>query len=174
MDTQMAPPKKQPWFFNSLDGSEVTFPDTGYEMAWLVDTLAGAAKAFPDWVLDRGEKPYLPIRLTVLTRQTGQLSEIGFTAGGVEGVVRAEPDPSGWVRITAHVAGRQMFEAYMDHPYEQYPMWPPGADPAPDAEEPGNMSKNRWWVSLSLRDGDWPDLLPIAKDGVVNFDVPDR
>lgn len=170
----MPAPTKQPWFFDYTTGKEFTFPHTGAEAAYLVERIARTAATFPDWMLNADTAASQPIRLTVLAEERGTRSEIGFVAGEVAGVLRAVVDPSGWVRMTAEIGGRQVFEAYMDKPYEEHPIWPAGAAPAPEEEEPGRASKHLWWISLSLRGGAWPDLAPLAVDGVVSLEVPDR
>jgi len=168
----VAPPNKQPWFFNYMSGKEFTFPDTREEAEALVQRIAWIAQTFPNWALDRAEPPHLPVVVRVQADDGGKRTEIGFAAGGVEGVLIAVPDPSGWVRVTAEVGGQQVFEAYMDQPYEEHPLWPPDATPKADEDEPGHASKHLWW--LSLRAEAWPSLAGIAADGYVRLEVPDR
>ena len=168
----MGPPSKQPWFFNYMSGKEFTFPDTKEEAEYLVQQIAWIAETFPLWHLDSGAAGPIPVQVAVVTDDGGKLTVLRFSAANVEGTLRAVVDASGWVRVTAEVGGRQVFEAYTDSPYEEHPLWPAGASPAPEEEEPGVASKHLW--SMSLRVSAWPELAAIATGGVVNLEVPDR
>ncbi|RUT30365.1 hypothetical protein EMQ25_13745 [Arsenicitalea aurantiaca] len=83
------------------------------------------------------------------------------------------PDPSGWVRIAVLVAGAEVFVGFMDHPYEEYELWPTNAPlPEKGAEAPGRMSKHLWWLNLSATA--WPVLADLAEEGWFSAEVPDR
>lgn len=132
--------------------------------------IALVAKTFAGWALDRGDEPPLPARIAVIEDHSGKLTEID----SAKGVLRGAPDMSGWVRVTARIAGRQVFEAYMDRPYEERPIWPACSDPGSDEEGPGCAGKHLRWISLSLRDGAWPELEAIAVIGLVNIAISDQ
>lgn len=70
------------------------------------------------------ETPW-PVRIAVIEDHSGKLTAIDFEAGGAKGVLRAAPNMSGRVRVTAEVAGRQIFEAYLDRPYKEHPIMAP-------------------------------------------------
>lgn len=56
---------------------------------------------------------------------SGKLTAIDFEAGGAKGVLHAAPDMWSWVRVTAEIAGRQIFETYLDRPYKEHPIMAP-------------------------------------------------
>lgn len=51
---------------------------------------------------------------------SGKLTAIDFEAGGAKGVLHAAPDMSGWVRVAAEIASRQIFETYLDGPDKEH------------------------------------------------------
>ena len=160
----MNAPDRPPLFCEPVYGWEATAPDTGELMGWLIDNLADDARPWPDWVIEAGCS--LPVRLNLLAHESGRSARIGFAAEGVEGMIEAVPDPSGWLLATAEIGGAEVFRAYVDRPFEEYDLWPAGANAAPGEEAPGRMSKKRWWVSLSA--AAWPALSPLAADGWFN------
>lgn len=170
----MIPPNRKPWFFDSTGaGGEFTYPDTGPEMAWLIDRLAVTAKAFPLWRTDNDEVPPQDISVAIEDYQPDTLLRVRFSSGDLSGLILAQPDPaSGFVVITAMLDGREVFRAYMDHPWEEFELFPPGDATAPADEAPGRMSKKLWWVSLSV--AAWPMLAPLSSGGRFNAIVPDR
>ncbi len=169
----MTPPNRKPWFYDSTGaGGEFTFPDTGREMGWLIDRLAHTVGYFPLWRTDNDGTPPRDITLTLEEHVPDKHMRARFTCGHVTGTITAEPDPaSGFVSITAEVVGHEPFRAYMDHPWEEFELFPPGDTTAQADEGPGRMSKKLWWVSLSV--AAWPMLAPITSGGRFNAIVPD-
>jgi hypothetical protein len=164
----MPPPTRKPFFFDSLSGTERTYPDTAADVAWLVSRVASTARRFPDWLLVREAGP-VPVTLAVIEEGAG-LARIGFSAGPTEGAVIAAADPAGWVRVTVEIAGREVFRAYADQPYEEVELWPADAtDPDPKSDPPGRMSKRLWWVTLSA--AAWPEIAAAAEGGSVSFEI---
>jgi hypothetical protein len=158
----MTPPKRKPWFGDSAGTTrEFTFPDTGEEMGWIIDRL------------DNDGRPNLDVRLSVLDYEQYTQARIGFSCGGVKGAITARPDPaSGFVLVVAEIGGEEAFRAYMDHPWEEFDLFPPGDETPQREEAPGRMSKHLWWVSLSARA--WPVLKPLTGNDWFNAQVPDR
>lgn len=168
----MSPPQRKPFFCDAIGGTEVTFPHTGDDMGWTVDRLAATARRFPDWHLDCDDRPRHAVALQVLEEEPYRLVRIGFACNGVEGVIAARPDSdSGFVVLTVTVDGRECFRAFLDRPYEEYDLFPPGDQSAQGAEAPGRMSKKLWWVSLSV--AAWPVLQPLSGSGWFNARVPE-
>lgn len=160
----MNPPGRPPVFCDPVYGRETTAPDTGELVGRLIDSLADDARDWPHWVIEADSG--LPVRLTMPAHEPGRSARIGFAAQGVEGVIEAVPDPSGWLLATAKIGGAEVFRAYVDRPFEEYALWPAGADAGPDEEEPGRVGKKRWWLGLSA--AAWPVLSPLARDGWFN------
>lgn len=132
--------------------------DTRVELPLLIDYFAHEATHTTDWRLDDDSK--LLVRLAVLDRQEHR-ARIAFSAGGREGAIALEADPSGWLRVEVSMNGAEVFRAFVDRPYEEYELWPPAAEKA--NESPGHMGKRRNW--LSLHADTWPVLRPIANAG---------
>jgi len=170
----MTPPQRKPWFCDSTGaGREFTFPETGDEMGWLVDRLVRSARTFPHWRLDNDDKPNPDVWLTVQDHVEYTSARIGFACDGVQGTIALRPDPdTGFVLVVAEIGGVEKFRAYMDHPWEECDLFPPG-DTTPQREDaPGHMSKNLWWISLSVVA--WPVLAPLTTRNWFNAQVPDR
>jgi hypothetical protein len=169
----MTTPHRKPYFCDAIGGTEATFPETGPEMAWLIDSMVSTVTTFPLWRLDNDSHEKRPVRLSVIEHRRGTLARLGFACGGADGVITLRPDAeTGFVRVTAGIGDAETFLAYMDRPYEEYALYPPGDRTAQDAEGPGRMSKHRWWISLSA--SAWPVLAPLATNGWFNAEVPDR
>lgn len=135
---------------------------------WLVDGMASLVGYFPDWLWGG-----VAIDLTRISHDAGKSCAIGFAGGTVNGILHFSADPSGWVLVRAEIGGVEMFRGYMDRPWEQYEIWPPGAAPAKDDEGPGRMGKKQVWVGLDPVV--WPSLGPLADAaGNVMFEVDDQ
>lgn len=168
----MTPPQRKPYFCDAIAGTEVTFPATGDDMGWTIDRLAATARNFPDWQLDCDDRPQHAVRLQLIEEVQYGLVRIGFACNGIEGSITARPDAtSGFVLITVEIAGVERFSAYLDRPYEEYDLFPPGDASAQGSEAPGRMSKHLWWVSLSAKA--WPMLQPLTGSDWFNARVPD-
>ncbi|MDZ4762431.1 MAG: hypothetical protein SGJ21_15315 [Alphaproteobacteria bacterium] len=166
----MLPPRRKPFFSDSTGtGAEITAPHTADEMGWLVDNLAGDARWFPDWRLEGRAAQDIPVRLEVIEHDGGRLTRIRAATVLGEAEIVAAPDPSGWVLITARAGGAEVFRAFMDHPYEEYELWPSGSRAPQHAEPPGRMGKKRTWISLSATL--WPELSRLAPGGHFNASV---
>lgn len=157
-------PEIPPYYFDSLGGREEGLePQASARL--LVDALAQTAETFPAW---RHDDLGAPIRLSVRSYLPGVRAVIGYETGGMDCEVEVSPHRSGWVVAVATIAGREVFRAYLHQPYEEYELWPAGAQPLRDAEPPGRMSKRRLWISLQL--SGWPELAGIANEaGWVNL-----
>lgn len=155
------PPLIAPSFFASTTGKNADPADAAVEIA---EAMASTARRDPDWVIESaGERP---VRLSVLDAAPGRAA-LGFESLGVSGAVRLAPDPSGWVLAIVEIDGTERFRAYVDRPYEECELLPPGArvrlpSDAVDADPPGRIGKRRNWVSLDARH--WPDLAPLTGD----------
>lgn len=165
----MSAPKQKPFFFDMATGEERTVPQTGADMAALIDRIATAAGVAADWAIEDGAHDGLAVRLSLIEHAGGRRVVVGFSAGTVEGRIVAEPDPSGWVRVTAETAGAERFRAYVDRPYEEHELWPEGADAAAGGDIPGRAGKRLLWVSLSAEA--WPVLAPLAAGGWFNAEA---
>lgn len=159
------PPARRPYYFDMAD------PDgPGIEprraATWLVDDFASVARHFPDW---RHEESGTAVHLVVLAHQKETAVTLGWTAGFLSGTIEALPDPTGWLRIVGRVAGAEVFRGFLERPYEEYEIWPPGAGPA-RGEGPGRIGKRQAWVSFRVEP--WPALRPLASvAGSINFSV---
>lgn len=162
------PPKRKPWFFDSATGREFTYPDTSDEMAATIGDFAFEAQHWPDWRIEGGPLSNLPITLKVIEHRHGVRAVITASTAYGHAVIRAEPHSSGWIRIDVDWQGRRVFAAWLDHEYEQYALWPSGADPSPGDEGPGRIGKKRSWVGLDT--SVWSVLAPLADEhGAVTF-----
>jgi hypothetical protein len=154
------PPKRQPWFFDSLSGREFTYPNTGDEVAGTLGNLAFEARKAPDWRIEGGPLSRLPIALKVVECVPRERTVIAASTSYGDAVIRAEADRSGWIRVTVDWQGRRAFTAWLDRAYEEYALWPSGAEPGPQDEEPGRIGKKLTWVGLNA--DAWPALSPLA------------
>jgi hypothetical protein len=162
----MSAPARPPHYYGGVFGNEAGGrPEE--ESGWLVDDIASTAKMFPDWI---AEDAGTAIGLRVLEHRPLQRVVVGWQAAAATGTVEARPDASGYVLVVARLGEREVFRAYLDRPYEEYEMWPPGAAPERDEEGPGRMGKHRNWVSF--RAAAWPILASLANAaGGVNIVV---
>lgn len=128
-------------------GCEFTYPDSSTEMAGIIIDIAFEAEHWPAWRIEGGPLSRLPITLKVIEHSDGVRAV--FTASTASGVaeIRAKPHSSGWIRIVVDWQGRLVFTAWLDHPYEQYALWPSDRDPSPGDEEPGRMGRKLSWVA---------------------------
>lgn len=166
----MTPPKRKPYFFDSAgSGAEWTYPDTAEEMRWLLSRLAATVEMFPRWHTDNEGRVAQPVTLSILD-DTPDVLRIAVVSGALTGVVTARPDPkSGFVELIAQRDGTTLFHAFVDHPFEEYDLYPPG-DETPEREEaPGRMGKRMTWVSLST--GAWPQLGALTGSASFNLIV---
>lgn len=162
IDKDDRPPKRAPWFFDFMSGKEFTYPDTADEMAGVIDRIGFEAETWPDWRIEGGPYADTPIRLAVIERTYGKRCVIRAATDFGEAIFTAEPDPSGWIRITVTWQGETVFRAYLDHVYEQYGFWPPGAEPGQHDEEPGRFGKKMSWLALDT--AVWPVTAPLAAE----------
>ncbi len=169
----MTPPKRKPFFDDSTgNGAELTHPHTGAEMRWLLRRLAAAVEMDPRWHTDNEGQVAERVTLSIL-ENAPELLRIAFASGTLAGVLTARPHPeSGYVELVAERDGEVLFHAFIDHPWEEYGLYPPG-DATPEHEEgPGRMGKRLTWVSLSTQA--WPQLDPLSYGGRFNLIVDDR
>ena len=151
----MTAPTRKAWFGDAIGGLDEV-PDVDYERRAIIADFAGTAELFPDWVVD---ETGLEVQLAVIERQPGR-TVIGWTAAGASGSVSFAPDPSGWILAVAEIGGREVGRGYIDHAYEWYDIFPPGATPDAQEEAPGHIGKKRTWVGLPIRA--WPQLQPLV------------
>jgi hypothetical protein len=167
----LGPPKTPPHFFDFTD------PDGPQnnplpEAAWLLDSLMHAAKADPRWLIDDDSGRFA--ELAVTEHQPGQGGAIAITSGPVTLSLRLAVDPSGYVLASVELAGAEIWRGYIDRPYEELDIWPPGAVfPAMrTVEAPGRIGKRLTWLVLDSKP--WPALNPIVNDaGFLLARVPD-
>lgn len=147
----MNAPARKPWFADPVAGREVTVPDTGPEIANLMDMIAALTEG-TSWRAEHGTRTS-PI---TVVRGDAHL-ELRAQSEHKDIVVTLAPDPSGWIRVTGDMGRGQTLRAYADKPYEAIELWPANsAEMAPDAEAPGQVGKRFHWVSLSV--SAWPIL----------------
>lgn len=162
----MSAPAKPPFYYELLSNGEVGM-DPALASGWLIDDFASAVGAFSEWLL---EDAGLTIDLRVAEHEKGKRLVIAWRTAPADGTVTLTPDPSGWVKVVGAISGREVFEAYLDRPWEQYEFWPPGAMPVKDEEAPGRIGKKEHWVSVPA--DTWPALRPIANpEGGVHFSI---
>ncbi len=169
----MTPPRRRPHFFDSAgSGEELTYPDTADEMRWVLSSLAATAEAFPRWHTDNEGHVADKVTLSVEGYRP-DLLRIAFAAPRLTGVITARPHiASGYVELVAESEGQVLFQAYIDHPWEEYELYPPG-DTTPEHEEgPGRMGKRMTWLSLSTQA--WPQLDPFSDGGRFNLIIDER
>ena len=152
------PPKRKPWFFDGATGREFTAPETADEMKAAIDRIGFEAEHFPHWVIDDGPFGGLAITLSLIDRDWGKPTTVLAKTGQGDAWIVAEPDPSGFVRVSVDWRGVRVFTAFLDRPYEQYELWPPDAED--EGEAPGYVGKRMSWVGLDV--AAWPVLQPLA------------
>lgn len=162
----MTAPKSKAWFGDAIGGKDEV-DDVDFERTWIIDSFAREARTFPHWkVVETGTE----VELTVIEAVPGR-SVIGWRAGNVEGTVTFTPDPSGWILAVAALDGREVGRGYLDHVYEMYDVWPPGATPAKNEESPGHFGKKMSWVGLST--AAWPLLARLTDEGALTVAIDD-
>ncbi len=167
----LGPPLTPPHYFN------FTEPDGPQnnplpEAAWLLDRLIDAARADPRWLLD--DDSGRTVDLAVTDHQPGQGGTLAITSGPAALLLHLAVDPSGYVRAIVEQADAEIWRGYIDRPYEELDIWPPGADfPAlRTVEAPGRMGKRLTWLVLDSKP--WPALEPIVNEaGFLLARVPD-
>lgn len=87
---------------------------------------------------------------------------IAFALEGLSGTVTATRDPSGFLRIDVATRDGTFLTGYVERIWEEYEIWPPGADADVAEEAPGRLGKHRSWVSISARG--WPQLAAIGNE----------
>ena len=167
----LGPPQTPPHYFDFTD-PDGPQNDPLPAAAWLLDNLVLAAGADPRWIFD--DDSDRGVELAVIEHQPGQGGTIAITSGGVALLLSLAVDPSGYVRATVDHAGAEIWRGYIDRPYEELDIWPPGAVfPAlRTVEAPGRIGKRLTWLVLDSRP--WPALTPIVNNaGFLLARVPD-
>jgi hypothetical protein len=142
------------------------------EAAWLLDRIVDAARADPRWLID--DDSGRTVDLAVTEHQPGQGGTIAMTSGSVALLLHLSVDSSGYVRAIVERAGAEIWRGYLDRPYEELDIWPPGAvfDARRTTDAPGRVGKRLSWLVLDSTP--WPALEPIANDaGFLLARVPD-
>jgi hypothetical protein len=161
----MTAPARKAWFGDAIGGKEEV-EDVASERNLIIERLADLANWFPDWI---AEETGTEVHLTVREREPGR-SVIAWTGGRHEGTVTFTADPSGWILVVAEQQGRETWRGYLDHPYEAYEIFPPGAIAETGDEAPGHIGKKMHWVSLSTTA--WPQLKgPARGSGGFNLEI---
>lgn len=150
----MTAPLRPPAYYDSIRGGDAD-GDPAVESCWIVDDIAGTVKTFPDWRVDETGRE---VRLAIAAHRPLKRLVIAWEAGNLRGTIEVAPDPSGYVLVVGRLGEGEddVFRAYLDHPYEEYELWPDGVPAGTGEESPGRMSKRRTWVSLSTVA--WPTL----------------
>lgn len=147
-----------PRFFDAGTGGEWPAPVAAPIVA---AELGSTAARYPDWIIETAGNRRL--------RLTAQASDdegatLRFEGLGACGLITLRADPSGWVRITATIEGRPVFDGFADQPWEEYEIHPPGSAlrDAGGEDAPGRIGKRRNRLSLSARA--WPQLAALANE----------
>jgi hypothetical protein len=167
----LGPPLTPPHYFDYTDPDgpqNNPLPEAG----WLLDRLVDAARADPRWIID--DDSGRTVDLVVIEHQRGQGGTVAITGGPVALLLRLAVDASGYVRAAVELAGTEIWRGYIDRPYEELDIWPPGAvfEPRRTVEAPGRIGKRLTWLVLDSRP--WPALAPAVNDkGFLLARVPD-
>jgi hypothetical protein len=167
----LGPPLTPPHYFNYTDPNGPQHNPLP-EAAWLLDRLVDAARADPLWLID--DDSVRTVELAVTEHQPGQVGTIAITSGPMALLLRLAVDPSGYLRAIVEHAGAEIWRGYVDRPYEELDIWPPGAffEPRRTTEAPGRVGKRLTWLVLDSKP--WPALAPIVNDaGFLFARVPD-
>lgn len=164
------PDPMPPSWFDGLTGGEMP-PEVAAALA--LDDFAGTLRLAPRWKLETGPGGILTASIRI--HRAGRRLDILLELAGENLEIALEPDPSGWLSITARGGVGEIFRARLDRPYEEYEFWPHGiAIPEPRSiEAPGRIGKRRDWINLSL--AAWPHLARFANGaGVVALSLMDE
>ena len=153
-------PPLTPAYYGDLWTGKDEGLDPADESRNTVDDFAAMPSLLPRWVLDDEARGLPEFTLELVEHVPRQHAVL--RGGGV--LVRCAADASGYVLVTAERDGAELFRAFIDRPYEEYDLWPPGAVfPGRRSEEaPGRIGKRRSWVVLDTRT--WPILAPLANE----------
>lgn len=152
----MTAPTRDPFYYELLSNGEVSLDPTK-AMGWLIDDVASTVATFPEWIVeDTGHT----VDLKIAEHVRGERLVIFWRTAPVDGTITLRTDPSGWVRVTGTIDGREVLAAWLDRPWEQFELWPEDSTPARDEEAPGQIGKKLHWIGLNAEL--WPALLPIA------------
>lgn len=153
------PPKTPPYFADLWGGRDAGL-DPHEASRFAIDDFAAVPELLPVWVLDDEARGLPQFTLLCARHEPGRVAEL--QSGGL--TIRFATDPSGYVRVTARLHSETLLTAYIDQPYEDYDLWPPGAafPELRTADAPGRIGKRRSWVVLDTRT--WPTLAPYAND----------
>ncbi len=152
----MSAPSRPAFYYDGIFGNDAG-GNPAEESGWLVDDFLSVAKSFPDWMV---EDLGIEVRLSVTDHRPLKRVVIAWETATAHGTIQASSDPSGYVLIIGSLGDKEVFRAYLDRPYEEYELWPPGADPGKEDEGPGRMGKHKNWVSLRV--SAWPALAPLS------------
>jgi hypothetical protein len=152
-----AAPRTPPSWFDLATGGELPQDRAA---RWTLETFAGTLLHAPCWLLETSACG--PVRLDLRARLQADSLTIQTLTDGRELEIILTPGASGWVEITVRLDERAALRAWMDRPYEEYELWPGGADITPNrsAEAPGRIGKRLNWINLSS--GAWPQLAALA------------
>lgn len=155
----MSAPKTPPHYWDLLTGADESMNPLE-AVRWVLADLATVPARYPRWLLD--DDSGREFTLQVLADGPGDELRLGLSAEGLSVDISCSRDASGYVRLVARVAGREVFVGYLDRPFEEYDIWPPGAAFAPrrTEEAPGRIGKRMSWIVLDSRA--WPEIAPLA------------
>lgn len=125
---------------------------------YVVDSLASVPKLSARWRLEDG--PRFSLRLA----NYEQYRRAELAVPEIDLRIVFETDPSGYVRVTGRREGEDLFRAWLDRPYEEYDLWPSGAEfPGRRTyDAPGRIGKRLSWIVLDT--SVWPALAPLANE----------
>ncbi len=154
------PPKTAPYFFDPYNEEG---DDPHRASAFLMGQLVSAVRISPDWFVDDDANP-TPFSLNVIEHRQNERALIGFSGGGVTGQIELKTDPSGYLLAVGYLDGKAVFRGYIDQPYEERDIWPPGAefDPRRTVDAPGRIGKRGTWIVVNTKV--WPAFAPVANE----------
>jgi hypothetical protein len=118
-------PATRPLWFDAATGGEAL------PARWTVEDIARSLSPSAEWTLESLPSGTAP--LVLRPRLDDDRLILGARLGDRSVEITLTPDVSGWVRVTAAFNGSSAFCAFLDRPYEEFELWPPGSDIGPGA-----------------------------------------
>lgn len=156
------PPKTPPHYDDFTEPEDGPQNDAMASAAWLLDSLIHTATSEAHWLID--DESGRTVEVKAVSHDRLRSGVIALRHGLFQMELRLAVDVSGYVCATAELAGIEIFRGYIDRPYEELDIWPPGAEFAPrrTKEAPGRMGKRLSWLVLDSKV--WPAIASIANE----------